>query len=172
MAIGDKIGEARRARKMSQSDLAELLGVTRQSVSKWELNVTEPDSAKLINLSIIFEVGVEYFYSDSIYSIYKKQRIKDNIFVAHKILFLAGIVLVALSFAFSIIFPYRRYINGKMYSGFIAYLISDRYYAIKMIFFVGVGSLFLSTIVPIDTSKPTKEKKDNKKKPGKKEAQK
>lgn len=47
MSLGDKIAELRRQRGWSQENLAERLGVTRQSVSKWESGTSVPDLDKI-----------------------------------------------------------------------------------------------------------------------------
>lgn len=54
----------RRTRGMSQEQLADSLGVTRQSVSKWESNSSVPELAKLIQLSELFAVSVDYLVKD------------------------------------------------------------------------------------------------------------
>ena len=41
--LGEKIICGRKQRKLSQEDLAEKLGITRQTISNWELNETSPD---------------------------------------------------------------------------------------------------------------------------------
>ena len=43
MTIGEKIQRCRKAQRMSQEELAGRLGVSRQAVSKWELNESIPD---------------------------------------------------------------------------------------------------------------------------------
>ena len=45
--FGEKIKELRQSRNMTQSELGRALGVTSQSVSKWEQNTTSPDLALL-----------------------------------------------------------------------------------------------------------------------------
>lgn len=40
MSIGQKIYELRTAKNLSQDELAELLGISRQSVSKWETEIS------------------------------------------------------------------------------------------------------------------------------------
>jgi len=59
MKIGQKIYELRTARNMSQGDLANLLEVSRQSVSKWETDAAVPDLDKLIKLADVFEVSLD-----------------------------------------------------------------------------------------------------------------
>ena len=43
MEIGNKISELRKKNNLSQEALAEKIGVTRQTISKWELGETSPD---------------------------------------------------------------------------------------------------------------------------------
>ena len=50
MTLGEKIQKHRKEKRMSQEDLAALLGVSRQAVSKWELNDTIPDTENVIQL--------------------------------------------------------------------------------------------------------------------------
>ena len=45
--IGKRLRAAREARKMSQGELADLVGVSRQAVVLWEIGKTEPGAAKL-----------------------------------------------------------------------------------------------------------------------------
>lgn len=58
--VGDRLLKLRNAKGMTQEDLAEYLDVSRQSVSKWELNKTLPDVEKLTQLSELYEVTLDY----------------------------------------------------------------------------------------------------------------
>ena len=60
MTVGERIAKCRKERKLSQEYIAGLLDVSRQAVSKWETNGTEPDTRNLIALARIFRVSVEY----------------------------------------------------------------------------------------------------------------
>lgn len=60
MNIGERITELRKARNISQSELAKRLDVSRQAVSKWEQGSSTPDTAKLIQLAEILDTEVEY----------------------------------------------------------------------------------------------------------------
>ena len=60
MTIGERIAKCRKEKNLSQEYIAELLDVSRQAVSKWETNQTEPDTSNLIELARIFGVSVEY----------------------------------------------------------------------------------------------------------------
>ncbi len=58
MTLGEKIRELRKLNGMSQEYLAEKMQVSRQSISKWENDVSEPASDKLFKLAEIFKVSV------------------------------------------------------------------------------------------------------------------
>ncbi|MBU3874311.1 helix-turn-helix transcriptional regulator [Faecalicatena sp. AGMB00832] len=60
MTIGEKIQKCRKEQKMSQEELAGRLGVSRQAVSKWELNESVPDTENVIELGRIFNVSLDY----------------------------------------------------------------------------------------------------------------
>ena len=54
MTIGETIRKMRRARDITQEDLAELLHITPQAVSRWETDATMPDVTSLIGLARVF----------------------------------------------------------------------------------------------------------------------
>jgi transcriptional regulator with XRE-family HTH domain len=60
MNIGEKIQQLRKANNLSQEQLAVQLEVSRQAVSKWELNESTPDTEKIILISRIFSVSTDY----------------------------------------------------------------------------------------------------------------
>lgn len=57
--IGERILSLRRMKGISQEDLAQHIGVSRQSVSKWELGDSEPETAKIVELSRYFGVSTD-----------------------------------------------------------------------------------------------------------------
>ena len=59
MTIGETIQRLRTKRRLSQEQLAELVGVSRQAVSKWELNAALPDTDKLVPLARALGVSVD-----------------------------------------------------------------------------------------------------------------
>lgn len=64
MTFSEKLTGLRRKSGMSQEQLADRLGVTRQSVSKWEGGTAMPELVKLISLSELFGVPVDYLVKD------------------------------------------------------------------------------------------------------------
>lgn len=66
MILADKIIENRKRNGWSQEDLADKLGVSRQSVSKWESAQAVPDMKKILQLSEVFGVSTDYLIKDEI----------------------------------------------------------------------------------------------------------
>ncbi len=66
MTIGQKIIQLRNRMGISQEKLAELLGVSRQSVSKWEMDHTIPQIDKILQISEIFSVSCDDLLRDKI----------------------------------------------------------------------------------------------------------
>ena len=64
MILADKIIELRKRSGMSQEELAEKLGVSRQSVSKWEGAQSTPDINRILQLSEIFSVSTDTLLKD------------------------------------------------------------------------------------------------------------
>lgn len=64
MILADKIIDLRKKMGWSQEELAEQLGVSRQSVSKWESAQSIPDMDKIIRMSDIFSVSTDYLLKD------------------------------------------------------------------------------------------------------------
>ena len=60
MSLGDRIIELRKARGMSQGELAAAMDVSHQAVSKWENELASPDTIKLIQLADVLDTDVEY----------------------------------------------------------------------------------------------------------------
>ncbi len=60
MSVGQRIMELRKQNNMSQGDLAEAAEVTRQAVSKWENDLSSPDTLRLIKLAEVLDTDVEY----------------------------------------------------------------------------------------------------------------
>lgn len=66
MNTGEKIARLRKENNYTQEQLAALLGVSRQSVSKYESDVTYPETDKLIRLSELFGCTVDYLLKDNV----------------------------------------------------------------------------------------------------------
>ena len=66
MILADKIVENRKKYGWSQEELADKLGVSRQSVSKWESAQAVPDMKKIVQMSKVFGVSTDYLLRDDI----------------------------------------------------------------------------------------------------------
>ena len=66
MILADKIVSLRKKAGWSQEDLAEKLGVTRQSVSKWEGAQSIPDMDKVVQMSRLFGVSTDFLLKDEL----------------------------------------------------------------------------------------------------------
>ena len=60
MSIGERIAELRQLCKLSQNQLAKLMEVSRQAVSKWENGQAVPDALNMIRLAEILDTDIEY----------------------------------------------------------------------------------------------------------------
>ena len=66
MSFAEKILSLRTGARLSQESLAEKLDVSRQAVSKWESGVTLPETDKLIYISNMFGVSLDYLLKDDV----------------------------------------------------------------------------------------------------------
>jgi transcriptional regulator with XRE-family HTH domain len=64
MTLGEKIQALRKQSGMSQEQLAERITITRQAISRWELNESIPDLENIVQLSQIFGVSTDYLLKD------------------------------------------------------------------------------------------------------------
>lgn len=96
MTCGEKIAALRKENNLTQEQFAEVLNVSRQSVSKWELGTSFPDTEKLIKISKIYSCSLDYLLKEEIESKDMNQlQESDN---AKKNYFL-GVLYTYLSFA-------------------------------------------------------------------------
>ena len=78
MEFGNRIHELRNNAGLTQEQLAEKLDISRQSVTKWENNLSLPDIDKLVELSLIFGVTIDYLIKGrNKYSHYDDSESKD-----------------------------------------------------------------------------------------------
>ena len=68
MTLGSKIQVLRKEKGLSQEKLATEIGVSRQAVSKWELDESLPDSSKIVAISQLFDVSTDYLLGNEMAS--------------------------------------------------------------------------------------------------------
>lgn len=60
MSMGARLAQARRGQNLTQEQLAEKLGVTRQAVSRWESDTAYPETDKIVRMAALFGVSCDY----------------------------------------------------------------------------------------------------------------
>ena len=96
MNLGNKIMTLRKKNNMSQEELAEKVGVTRQTISKWELEETSPDITQAKTLSNIFKVSLDELVSNDL----------NSIILIYLKMFLTGLIL----YSYLCIYLHYKYI--------------------------------------------------------------
>lgn len=76
MNLSDNLKRLRKENNLSQEELAEKLGVSRQSVSKWESNSAYPEMDKLIQISNMFNVGIDELLNKDVKEVREKVETK------------------------------------------------------------------------------------------------
>lgn len=66
MTTGEKIAKQRKELNYTQEQLGEILGVSRQSISKWESDIAYPETDKLIKMGKLFDCSMDYLLNDEI----------------------------------------------------------------------------------------------------------
>lgn len=64
MTLGNKLSKLRKENNYTQEQLAEILGVSRQAISKWESNIAYPETEKLLKLGELYECSMDYLLKD------------------------------------------------------------------------------------------------------------
>ena len=66
MTLGEKIAKQRKELNYTQEQLADVLGVSRQSISKWESDIAYPETDKLIELGKLFDCSMDYLLKEDV----------------------------------------------------------------------------------------------------------
>lgn len=66
MKLSEKIIELRKAKGMTQEELAAICNVSRQSISKWEADIALPETEKLLILGEVFHVSMDVLLKDEL----------------------------------------------------------------------------------------------------------
>ena len=125
MSIGEKITILRKENNMTQEQLADVLSVSRQSVSRWESDIAFPETDKLLQLCNIFKCSVDYLLKDEItdknanYVEYKEVYVNKSEDKSKKYKYVIGalsiaLVLVSCTSIASIIMLNNNDINDKI----------------------------------------------------------
>lgn len=74
MTTGEKISALRKKEGLTQEQLAEILNVSRQSVSRWEMDIAFPETEKLIKLGRILNCSIDFLLNNNL----QEQELKQN----------------------------------------------------------------------------------------------
>ena len=113
MGIGNRIQELRKQNNLSQEQLAEKIGVARQTISKWELGETYPDIDQSRQLSQIFNVSLDDLTNNDIRNILitkisNTEKLTKTIISILKIILL--VIIISVIVLVSIIY-FREYFD-------------------------------------------------------------
>lgn len=75
--LGNRIKNLRNERHLSQEYVAEQIGVSRQSVSKWESGISRPSTGNLICLAELFDVSLDAFTQETSDTSDNRKKRKD-----------------------------------------------------------------------------------------------
>lgn len=78
MNLGDNLKRIRKEHNLSQEELAEKLGVSRQSVSKWESKQAYPEMDKVLQLCKMFDLNIDELLNQDIKEVKNKKEQKSN----------------------------------------------------------------------------------------------
>lgn len=126
MTLGNNIKRRREELKLSQEYVAEQLGVSRQAVSKWETDQSEPTAGNLIQLAQVFEISLSELVDPDRYGNERsnpensKHEKKPNLILRANLIKIAIIAQVAFLFSYtSFIYQLRNadFQNKAVYRG-------------------------------------------------------
>ena len=120
MTLGAKLQSLRKQTGMSQETLAGQLGVSRQAVSRWELDISLPETENIIKLAKIFNVSFDYLLNEEITTniidnkpVSNYNKIKITPLIAVEILFTIAIGYMSLRMIPTIVLlVYQLYLVG------------------------------------------------------------
>ena len=78
MSFGENLKNVRKQRGITQEELAEILGVSRQAISKWESDNGYPETEKLLLLSKTLNISLDYLMNDAS-EMQKKEQTEEKI---------------------------------------------------------------------------------------------
>lgn len=160
MAFGKILANLRKSRGLSQEQLAGELDLTRQTISKWELNQSTPDLDYLVRLSDFFGVSTDYLIkgeqtNNLTPSNDTESEVSDTINIhkqlsgvhAYKWCFYLGLVSMGVSLLGIIAFiicsalnPWTAMVNNMVYQGLFGFLIGTK----TLWFFIVLSVLFIA----------------------------
>ncbi len=131
MTLADRIQEQRKLKGISQEELADKVGVSRQAVSKWESEQSMPDLDKIIILSEYFGVTTDYLIKGTKTCNNKKPLSDEQVLFITNIFYITGIASNFLGFVstLTIWITWQNYFAFLVGSIFMIYSIFAMFFA-------------------------------------------
>ena len=79
MNLSDNLKKIRKENNLSQEQLAEKLGVSRQAVSKWESGISYPEMDKVMQICQLFNININELIHENISEVTEKKKEKENL---------------------------------------------------------------------------------------------
>ena len=149
MEIGSKILELRKKKHITQEELADNVGVSRQTISKWELGETSPDLKQSKELSKIFNVSLDELVDNDVKEIITEKVSKTEELAGLILKLLRIIGLVIAGFAIFIVVAGAIYTirtggrsnSGRLIEKDIICTLHDEEYSYSFVFYEESGQI-------------------------------
>ncbi|MBQ3307309.1 MAG: helix-turn-helix transcriptional regulator [Bacilli bacterium] len=147
MEIGKKIMNLRKEKGLSQEELAEKVGVARQTISKWELGETSPDLKQAKELSKIFNVSLDELVDNNIKNILVEktsntEKLAGIILKLMKFVIVFIILLPILLITLRIVFKnIHKHNSGRLMNVSIKCTLHDKTYAYEFNYYETTGEI-------------------------------
>ena len=120
MQLSERIQSLRRKQSLSQEELGERLGVSRQAVSKWETGQAMPDVDKIFAMSRLFDVSTDFLLMGEGERILEKRRSGSRI--TGLSMLSAGLLTLFVIWLLSVLYPCVYVSGSRQYTGLSGFL--------------------------------------------------
>ena len=114
MTLGEKIFRFRTDKNLSQGDLSDILGVSRQSVSKWENDAAIPDLDKIIKLAEVFGITIDELVKGDFTVSSKPEGPKSTVTTKNESTFPPRKIVGTVLFSLSLIITFICFVIGGL----------------------------------------------------------
>lgn len=153
MNIADRIQDLRKSKGISQEELADKVGVSRQAVSKWESEQSTPDLEKIIIMSDYFGVTTDYILKGIEPVSDKEQKSKE---VVSKVLYITSTTLIVIGLICAIGEWYEKQTMTAIYGSMVIQVVGVfEYFLAKILskekasFYVKWLNIIVVAFIPI-----------------------
>lgn len=173
MTLGEKLQKLRKARHLTQEELAMQIGVSRQSLSKWESDGALPDTANIITLADLFGVSTDYLLREAeaaspaapikaptseqpvpqvitpvvqVIPPQEKKRTPPTILVIGSALFVLGMLVCLTLLVLSLIHPCTFYQGKDYWDGLQGYI---RTYKLQDLYHTSLAAIVIGLVTDI-----------------------